>query len=971
MSASAPQLGLAARLAAAPFAPDQPPDLPEEIAALCGRHGAGFTRLVQGIAAYSPFLWRLAQAHPARLDLFATRPPEASHTEIVAAQRDIAARYATGELSRDAAAAELRRNRAGSALLIGLADLGGVWSVDEVTAALSDFADASVESATRIALAEAAAAGKIVLSPAEGGDSGLVVLALGKHGAGELNYSSDIDLVVFFDPETAPLTGSGAAGQVYSRIGQTIAKLLQERTADGYVHRVDYRLRPDPASTPVAVSLPAAYSYYESVGQNWERAAMIKARPVAGDLTLGDGFLVDLKPFIWRKYFDFASIADIHAMKRQIHVVRGHEAIAVAGHDIKLGRGGIREIEFFVQTQQLVFGGRRPALRGRRTLDMLAVLHDEGWISAEARDELGEAYRFLRAVEHRLQMVADEQTQRLPADPEELERFARFCGYDGTAAFSEALTAQARLVQHHYGRLFESSPELASDLGDLVFTGSEDDPETLATLARLGFHDPALAAETVRGWHFGRRPAVTSARAREVLTELVPALLAALGGTTDPDGALSRLDRAFARMPASVELLTILKSNKQLRELFADLLGTAPRLADAVAVSPHVLDAIIDPAFVRPTRDEAGMEVDARQLIGQAADIEEFLDRMRDAARQLQFVTGARLLSGIVPPREAGADYAAIARAMIRMALDWVKKAFEAEHGEVPRGRIGVLGLGRLGAMDLTASSDLDLIVLYDFDEANRTSTGSRPLDAVVYYTRLTQRLIAALTAPTRRGKLYELDLRLRPSGSKGPVASQFSRFVAYYAAEAELWEHMALTRARLLAGDDAFGAAIAQAVTGIVTQPRDPVAVFREVAGMRDLIAREKGEGDGWDLKLAPGGLMDLDFIAQALVLVYAHRHPLAGLPTQAVLVRAGELGLVDVETSATLVDAHRILDDIMHWQRLTFGGSMEAGDRSPATLRRLAAVAGAPDPANLRSWLDEIRQGVRTAFDRVLRAV
>ena len=319
-------------------------------------------------------------------------------------------------------------------------------------------------------------------------------------------------------------------------------------------------------------------------------------------------FLNELRPFIWRKYFDFASIADVHAMKRQIHAVRGHDEIAVAGHDIKLGRGGIREIEFFVQTQQLVFGGRRPGLRGRRTLDMLKALHDEGWITAKARDELSEAYRFLRTIEHRLQMVADEQTQRLPSDEEQLKRFAKFCGYPTVKAFSKALTDQAKIVQGHYALLFEEGPELASDVGSLVFTGSDDDPDTLATLQRLGFHEPERVAETVRGWHFGRRPAIQSARAREVLTELTPALLSALGGTADPDGALAALDRAFGRMPAAVELLTILQSHDRLRLLFADLLGTAPRLADTVAQSPHVLDALIDPAFGTPTADDEAIE---------------------------------------------------------------------------------------------------------------------------------------------------------------------------------------------------------------------------------------------------------------------------------------------------------------------------------------------------------------------------
>src|SRR5215212_7855566 len=600
-----------------------------EAAALRSLLGEGrFRDLVAALADHSPFLWQIALTDPARLARLAIHAPEDTHRDLIEAQAGVYRELAAGRLTRDDVARVMRRNRAAHALLVALADIGGVWTVEESTQALSDFADASVRGGVDLLLAEAAATGRITLKNPDdpGPGSGLVVLALGKHGAGELNYSSDIDLVVFFDSAAPPLREGVEPAPFYARLAQQLSRLLQERTADGYVHRVDYRLRPDPGSTPVAVSLSSAYSYYETVGQNWERAALIKARPVAGDLLLGERFLADLAPFIWRKYFDFASIADVHAMKRQIHAVRGHDEIAVAGHDIKLGRGGVREIEFFVQTQQLVFGGRRPALRGRRTLDMLGALHDEGWISARARDELSEAYRFLRTLEHRIQMVGDEQTQRLPSDPEALARFAKFCGFPDLNAFEQALCGHAHKVQAHYALLFEEGPELASDVGSLVFTGSTDDPETLATLRRLGFQRPEQAAETVRGWHFGRRPAITSARAREVLTELTPALLAALGGTADPDGALAALDRAFGRMPAAVELLTILQSHDRLRLLFADLLGTAPRLADTVAFSPHVLDAIIDPAFVQPVTDPDSIETQVRQIIGRPKDLEDFLD---------------------------------------------------------------------------------------------------------------------------------------------------------------------------------------------------------------------------------------------------------------------------------------------------------------------------------------------------------
>ncbi|MEE1611200.1 bifunctional [glutamine synthetase] adenylyltransferase/[glutamine synthetase]-adenylyl-L-tyrosine phosphorylase [Microvirga sp. CF3016] len=941
--------------------------------ALSGALDSGLFRdLLLALADHSPFLWQLVVSDPARMARLASEPPEEAHRAIIQSQSGLFRELRSGALTRNDAVRAFRRNRNAHALLVALADIGGIWTTEEVIQALSDFADASVAGGVNLVLTEAADLGRVQLknpdSPGEG--SGFTVLALGKHGAGELNYSSDIDLVIFFDPETSALKDASEAATVYTRIAQQLAKLLQERTADGYVHRVDYRLRPDPGSTPTAMSLSSAYVYYETVGQNWERAAFIKARPVAGDLTLGETFLKELRPFIWRKYFDFASIADVHAMKRQIHAVRGHDEIAVAGHDIKLGRGGIREIEFFVQTQQLVFGGRRPALRGRRTLDMLKTLHDEGWITAKARDELSDAYRFLRTIEHRLQMVADEQTQRLPSDEEQLKRFAKFCGYPNLKAFSKALTDQAKIVQSHYALLFEEGPELASDAGSLVFTGTGDDPETLATLQRLGFREPERVAETVRGWHFGRRPAIQSARAREVLTELTPALLSALGGTAEPDGALAALDRAFGRMPAAVELLTILQSHDRLRLLFADLLGTAPRLADTVAQSPHVLDALIDPAFGTPVIDDESVEGQVRQLIGPPRDFEDFLDRVRDAARQMRFVTGARLLSGVLSPAQTGEAYAAIARAVIRASFDEVRHAFEAEHGTVPGSRIAVLGLGRLGSRELTAGSDLDLVVIYDFDENSRESTGARSLDAVVYYTRLTQRLVSALSVPTRRGLLYEVDLRLRPQGGKGPVASQFKGFVTYQATEADLWEHMALTRARVLAGDDGFGAEVSKSLKNILTVERDPKTVFKDVRTMRELIAQEKGEGDPWDLKLARGGLTDLDFIAQGLVLAHAHMHPsLVGLATEEIFATAHSEGLLDKEVGRSLIEAHKLFNDIFQWQRLTIEGRFDAEAVPKPILKRLATVAGLPNATVLLSHLADMYRRVREIYDDVLK--
>lgn len=926
--------------------------------------------LVAGILAHSPFLAQIMRRDPEGLLASLMADPQERCDTLLA---DIAA-FAGAQIATPDLMRELRRLRQAMALLIALADLGGAWSVENVTAALSATADIAVRLATEHALRQAADLGRISLAdPADpGSGSGLVVLALGKHGAGELNYSSDIDIVVFFDPEMAEAAGVAEPSSFFVKLTQAIARIIQERTPDGYVFRVDLRLRPDPGSTHVAVALPTAYAYYETVGQNWERAAMIKARPIAGDLALGRRFLADLSPFIWRKYFDFAAIADIHAMKRQIQSVKGFETLSVPGHNVKLGRGGIREIEFFVQTQQLVFGGRRPALRGPRTLEMLSTLTSEGWISPQARDELTDSYRWLRTIEHRLQMRHDEQTQTLPADAADLETFARFCGYPSTAAFSKALTGHARRVEGHYALLFEDAPSLASEAGALSFTGTEDDPETLETLAKLGFRQPRIAAETVRGWHFGRRSAVTSARAREVLTELTPALLVALGRTADPDGALAHLDNAFVRMPAAVELLTLLRSHDALLTLFAEILGSAPRLAKVAALYPHVLDAVIDPAFNAPRHSAEIVAQRVRAMVGTPPpSVEDGLDRMRDAARQENFLVGARLLSGVISAEQASHGYAAVAEACLRAAFDDTRAAFAADHGVVPGAETVVVGLGRLGAGELTPSSDLDLMLLYDRPDGVETSTGGRPLDPVTWHVRFTQRLVAALTAPTRRGTLYQVDLRLRPSGNKSPAATQFEGFTAYHQGEAEIWEEMALTRARVVAGDAPLKLRAEAAIRDILRRKREPAKVAAAVAEMRALIAREKGEDDPWDLKLAAGGLTDLDFLAQYLVLAFSHEHPaLLAQTTGGVFAAARDTGVIAAGDAVRLGSAARLLGDVQLWQRFAVEENFEPKTVPERVLRRIATAVGLPDARMLKAELDETRTTVRALFRQVLGA-
>ena len=547
--------------------------------------------------------------------------------------------------SMEEAMALLRHYKRRAALTVALADIGGAWATMEAAAALSEAADRAIALATAHLLARARAAGD--MAPGEGGDpakaSGFFVLAMGKLGAHELNYSSDVDLIVLYDAEAAPLAEGREAGPLFVRLTRDLIRMMQERTAEDYVFRTDLRLRPDPGATQIAISTDAGLAYYESFGQNWERAALIKARVVAGDAEAGAQFLGQLAPFIWRKYLDFAAIADIHAMKRRVNAFKGHGEIAVAGHDVKLGRGGIREIEFFVQTQQLIAGGRQPELRTTQTLETLTRLAAHDWISDQAAEDLARAYRFLRMVEHRLQMIADEQTHRLPKDGEGLLRVAHFAGFEDLDAFRQALTHHLNKVQEHYGGLFEEVPQAPGATGALSFGGDEDDPATLAALEKLGYANPQAVSAAVRSWRFGRYAATRSQTARERLDAFLPPLLEALGSTSQPDLAFAAFDRFLADLPAGIQLFSLLRSNPSLLRLVADIMGTAPRLSRVLSRRARVLDAVLDPGFfgAMPTAEELRALVD-EEFVG-AHDFQERLDRARVLGREQAFLIFGQL----------------------------------------------------------------------------------------------------------------------------------------------------------------------------------------------------------------------------------------------------------------------------------------------------------------------------------------
>ena len=704
---------------------------------------------------------------------------------------------------------------------------------------------------------------------------------MGKHGAFELNYSSDIDLTVFFDRAKSRLVGGGDLQSFFVRLTRDLVLLLDERTGDGYVFRADLRLRPDAGATQIALSTVAAHGYYETVGQNWERAAMIKARPVAGDIAAGEDFLRDLSPFIWRKYLDFAAIADIHAMKRQIHTHKEIGGITVAGQNLKLGRGGIREIEFFAQTQQLIAGGRQPDLRVRATQDALAALERRGWVKAAVRTDLDEAYRYLRRLEHRLQMVADEQTHEIPSDPAALEAFARFAGYADTAGLSAELRRTLETVEKHYAGLFEDAPALTPAGSNMVFAGAKDDPQTLEELSRLGYSQPAQVLAIVRGWHHGRTLSVRSPRARERLTEVQPLLIAALADTVDPDGAIASFDRFLSELPAGIQLFSLLKAQPALIRLLADIMGTAPRLARILSKRRRLLDAVLDPQVLGSEFNGAAIDdllikaFAAARSVSAGDPMQEILDTARLIGSEQAFLVGVRILTGSISAAEAGVAYATIAERLIAALLREVTREMEEDHGRVPGGAAVVVAMGKLGGREMTAASDVDLIVIYDFDAAAEQSDGPRPLAPSHYYMRLTQRLITAISARTAEGALYDVDMRLRPSGQKGPVATRLSSFTSYQASEAWTWEHMALTRARVIAGCRELSARVDADVRKVLITRRDRSRIAADVRDMRKRIEAEKATDDIWDLKQVRGGLVDLEFLVQYLQLIHGADHP------------------------------------------------------------------------------------------------
>ena len=902
-----------------------------------------------------------------------------------------------GEEKRPEVMKRLRVAKRRASLAIGMADIAAVWPLERVTGALSDFASATLGAVCAHLLRALHDREKLALpapeAPQQG--SGLIVLGMGKLGAGELNYSSDVDIIVIFDEDIASDASGDGLQQTFARLARNLVTIMDERTADGYVFRTDLRLRPDPASTGAALSVRAAEAYYATTGENWERAAMIKAKPVAGDIEAGDGFLERLQPFIWRRHLDFAAIQNIRSIKRQIDAHRGGGQVAVAGHNIKLGRGGIREIEFLAQTQQLIWGGRDPALRVRGTRQAFDRLVTAGHVRRQAVDELMEAYTFHRTVEHRLQMADDRQTHSMPEDDEGVAQVATFLGYETSDAFAEVLLGHLLTVERHYMTLFEDEPALATE-GTLDFSGAGDGDATLETLAGMGYAHPERAFETLRAWHEGRYRAVRSDEARERLTELVPTILDVLAAWPDPDSALALFDGFLARLPAGSHLFSMFAAHPELFDLITEIMGSAPRLAGWLEHRPALLDSVLSREFTDldvPGADELGpglatiarrglvrvfyqrefgvaeMKAELGDTALRARDVQDFLDAERRWANDKIFHIGVHMLRGLLFPVEAATTLSDIADACLGSTLSIVARAFAATRGRVPGGRLAVVGLGRLGSREMTVTSPINLMLVYDHAPGATESSGRKALSPDRYYGQLSRRFVAAIGAATAEGTLYDVDMRPRPTGNAGPIVTSLAGFIDHHRAEVRPWEHRILAGARVIWAEGELGERFEEARRAVLVEPGPRAGLAAELVELREELRDEETGEDIWAIEQKRGGLIDTEFLARYLQLRHAAENAdlLAG-DSVAVFEAAGGHGLIDGETARELADAATL------WRNLHGILSLTVDERfvetaAPPSL--LAVIERACDITGIDSLKEAVREtAARTAghFDRLL---
>jgi [glutamine synthetase] adenylyltransferase / [glutamine synthetase]-adenylyl-L-tyrosine phosphorylase len=878
-----------------------------------------------------------ARGHSPFLRLQLERFPEVTEALEAGRAEQAIARAGSAGAAADNVAAALRRERSALSAALAVADLAGAIPLERLMEALADLADRALQRALAEAFAE---------RTPDAAPHGFAVIALGKHGSRELNYSSDVDLIFLYDPATLPLKPREEAGQGALRIGNRLVELLQKRDAEGYVFRVDLRLRPSPEVTPIVLPVDAAISYYESSALPWERAAFIRARQVAGDERLGRYFLDALHPFVWRRSLDFGAIGEVQAITRRIRDHYSQGQVFGPGFDVKRGRGGIREIEFFAQIHQLIHGGREPALRAPATLDALAALRQAGRIDAAAADDLSGAYRLLRTVEHRLQMVDDRQTHALPADAEALDNVARLHGVASGAAL-------LGLLEEPVARCGELYDGLAGHGEQRVPLN----PEALeAHLERAGFDDPTSARLRIEGWRGGKARSLRTAAAGEAFEAMLPVLIEAFGRAPDPMRAMNRFDDVVTRLPSGVNFYRLLEARPGLTEHLGIILSHAPALAEQLGRRPQLLDGLIDASAFAPAGPVGDLVADFSRSEREGEDYQLVLDRVRRRVNERRFALGVQLIVAHSDPIEAAEGYSRIAEAAINVLARATIAEFEARHGRVPGSELLIMGLGRLGGEALTHASDLDLVYLFSGTH-EAESDGPRPLRATDYFNRLAPRVTAALSVPTASGPLYDVDTRLRPSGTDGMLAVSVESFERYQSEQAWTWEHMALTRARPVFGSEGARAELQAVIDSTLARPRDPARLVADAVAMRAEMASHKAAKGRFDIKLGPGGLVDLEFAVHTLQL----KHRIGLYPhLEDALEELVAAGLVSREIDPAL----RLLTRMLVMFRLV----SPASDEPPDETKPLVATAcGLPDWNALLAAHDAARQRVAELWRRV----
>jgi len=886
------------------------------------------------LAGNSPFLANIMESLPETASQYLEGNPDEVFENIITTLKKS---RPLGETTDDLMLS-LRQYKAQISLLVALADISGDWPLPQITVALSRFADVALELCLAHLLHRHMKNGELAwpagkeepVSASLCQNAGYFILGMGKLGAFELNYSSDIDLIVLYDPDSILYTGRKTLAQCYIKITQDLVRMMDQRTMHGYVFRTDLRLRPDPGATPVAINVNAALSYYHSIAVNWERSAMIKARVVAGDKQAGTAFLKEMNSWIWRRSMDFAALKDIANIKNQINHHYGQKDEIGPGYNVKLGYGGIREIEFFTQINQLLHAGRHPELRVRGTVQALEILFSLDLLKKTILQDLSQAYIFLRTLEHRIQMIHDAQTHELPESAEDMERLACFMGFSSAGNLIACLREHTEKVSVIYDSLM---PDF-TPTDELILTKNL----LLSTLNKYAFTDPTASANLIDQWRLGRYRALRTDRAKNLLEQCLPTLLLAFSKTHDPSAALIRFDSFISKLPAGVQLFSLLHANPSLFKLLARIMGLAPALADILAKKPNLWDMVLEPHFFDPVEDKNDLieELDIR--LHSANDYQDILDLVRRFVAEQKFRTGIHLMEGLADVEETGGALTLIADIALTALITHVTEDFSKKHGEFLGGGIAVLAMGKYGGGELTHTSDLDIVFLYHCEDMKSVSNGEKPLSPSQYFSRLGQHIITAITALTPEGRLFEVDTRLRPSGSQGPLVVTLKTFEDYYTNSAWTWEHMALTRARIIIAPKKMRAKLSRTVRGVLTSNRDKHALLLAVSDMREKLFKQFGTKNKWAIKHCRGGLIDMEFICQYLMLREGHQHQAMfepNLPRS--IFKLSENRFLTPQEKKLMLDSHALMQRIQSLLRLCVGHAPVSSKSIPEGLQKI----------------------------------